>query len=337
MQTRSAPRTIVITGASAGVGRAVVRRFARRSARIGLLARGREGLEAARKEAVAHGGRALAIPTDMADPQQVELAAAKVEEEFGPIDIWINNAMTTVFAPFLDISPEEFRRVTEVSYLGFVNGTRAALKRMLPRDQGAIVQVGSSVSYRGIPLQTAYSGAKHAIQGFSEALREELMHDSSRVRVSVVLLPAINTPQFRWCKMRRPKKWQPVPPIYQPEVAARAVEYAAFHNRREIMVGSATVKTILFDKFFPGFVDWYLAKTGFDSQQYDGASDPDRPDNLWKPVEGDFAARGPFSDRSKGHSLQLTLSMHLGGILTGLGLALGTLLGVGGVISSKRG
>src|SRR5881296_472072 len=272
--------TVVITGASAGVGRAAVRKFARHGARIGLLARGVDGLTAAQREVEKLGGEALVIPTDVANAEQVEAAAARVEAELGEIDIWINNAMTSVFSPIKQMTAEEFRRVTEVTYLGYVYGTLAALKRMLPRDRGVIVQVGSALAYRGIPLQAAYCAAKHAIQGFTESLHCELLHDGSHVHVSMVHLPAMNTPQFGWVKSRLPRKAQPVPPIFQPEVAAEAIVWASSQRRREISVGEPTLAAIWIDKFASGLFDRYLAHTGYDSQQTGQPADPNRRDNL---------------------------------------------------------
>src|ERR1051326_5525876 len=235
-QTRTKPEVVVVTGASAGVGRAIVQAFARRGAHIGLLARGHEGLEGARREVEEFGGKALVIPTDTANADQVEAAAAKVEETFGPIDLWINVAMASVFSPVKEMKPEEYKRVTEVTYLGYVYGTLAALKRMLPRDKGHIIQIGSALAYRGIPLQSAYCGAKHAIQGFTESLRAELLHDKSNVKITMVQLPAVNTPQFGWVKSRLPHKAQPVPPIYEPEVIADAVVWVTEHYRRELFI-----------------------------------------------------------------------------------------------------
>lgn len=301
---------VVITGASAGIGRATVRKFARHGAQIGLLARGTDGLEAARKEVEELGGKALVVPTDAANADQVEAAAQKVESELGEIDIWINDAMTSVFSPVKEMTAEEFRRVTEVTYLGYVYGTLSALKRMLPRNRGVIVQVGSALAYRGIPLQAAYCAAKHAIQGFCDSLRCELIHDKSNVQVTMVQMPALNTPQFGWVKSRLPRKAQPVPPIYQPEVAAEAIYFAAHYPRREFYVGVPSVKAIIANKIAPGLLDHILAHTGYDSQQYDGPEDPDRPDNLWQPVAGDHGAHGAFDARARNWSPQLWTSEH---------------------------
>src|SRR5207249_6391912 len=287
---------VVITGASAGVGRATAQRFAKEGAHIGLIARGIDGLEGARRDVEKLGGKALVIPVDVADADKVEAAAARIEAELGEIDIWINNAMTSVFAPIKEMTPEEFRRVTEVTYLGYVYGTLAALKRMLPRNRGLIIQVGSALEYRGITLQSAYFAAKHAIHGFVDSLRCELIHDKSRVRVVMIDMPALNTPQFNWVKSRLPRKSQPVPPIYQPEIAAEAIVYASHCPRREIYVGMTTVGAIVVNKFVPGLLDQYLACTGYDSQQHDGREDRHRPDNLWEPVdkEKDHGAHGHF-------------------------------------------
>jgi NAD(P)-dependent dehydrogenase (short-subunit alcohol dehydrogenase family) len=313
---------VVITGASAGVGRATARAFARHGARIGLLARGRDGLDGARRDVEAAGGKALVLPTDVADADQVEAAAAAVEERFGPIDVWVNNAMVSVFSPAKEMMPAEYKRVTEVTYLGCVYGTLAALKRMLPRDRGVIVQVGSALAYRGIPLQSAYCGAKHAIQGFTESVRCELIHDGSQVRITMVQMPALNTPQFSWVKSRLPRKPQPVPPIYQPEVAADAVVYAARHDRREWYVGESTALTIAANKVAPGFGDWYLARQGYDAQQYDGPADPARPNNLYEPVPGDHGAHGDFDSRASATSVQFWLTRHRDWLmLAGAGLA----------------
>jgi short-subunit dehydrogenase len=306
--------TVVITGASAGVGRATVRKFARHGARIGLLARGVDGLKAAQREVQKVGSEALMIPTDVANAEQVEAAAEKVEIELGPMDIWVNNAMTSVFSPIKKMTAEEFRRVTEVTYLGYVYGTLAALKRMLPRDRGVIVQVGSALAYRGIPLQAAYCAAKHAIQGFCDSLRCELIHDGSNVKVTMLQMPALNTPQFSWVKSRLAHKAQPVPPIFQPEVAAEAIYFAAHNPRREFYVGLPSVEAIVANKIAPGLLDHYLARNGYDSQQHDGAEDPNRPDNLWQPVAGDHGAHGAFDARASDWSPQFWISEHRGWI-----------------------
>jgi NAD(P)-dependent dehydrogenase (short-subunit alcohol dehydrogenase family) len=301
---------VVITGASAGVGRATARKFARHGARIALLARGTDGLEAAQREVEELGGTAIVIPVDIANADQVEAAAARIEIDLGKIDIWINNAMTSVFSPIKEMAAEEFRRVTEVTYLGCVYGTLAALKRMLPRNRGVIVQVGSALAYRGIPLQSAYCAAKHAVQGFCDSLRCELLHDQSCVRLTMVQLPALNTPQFGWVKSRLPRKAQPVPPIFQPEVAAEAIYFAAHNPRREFYVGLPSVKAIVANKIAPGLLDHFLARTGYESQQYDGPEDPNRPDNLWQPVPGDHGAHGAFDARASNWSPQLWTSEH---------------------------
>ena len=306
------PQVVVVTGASAGLGRAIVKRFARDGAHVGLLARGIDGLEGARQDVEALGGRALALPTDVSDAAAVERAAAAVEEAFGPIDIWINNAMVSVFSPVRQMKPDEYKRVTEVTYLGVVYGTLAALSRMLPRDRGVIVQVGSALAYRGIPLQSAYCGAKHAIQGFVDSLRTELMHDQSAVRVTMVQMPAMNTPQFSWVKSRLPNEPQPVPPIYQPEIGAEAVHFAAHHDRREMYVGYPTIGAIAGNKVSPSFADWYLARSGYQSQQTAHPVEADRRDNLWEPVPGDHGAHGSFDDRAARSSPLLWANMNRG-------------------------
>jgi NAD(P)-dependent dehydrogenase (short-subunit alcohol dehydrogenase family) len=295
---------VVITGASAGVGRAVVREFAKRQAAIGLIARGADRLESARREVEEQGGEALALPTDVADATQVERAAEQVVNRFGRIDVWVNDAMTTIFAPLKDIKPEEFKRATEVTYLGCVYGTMAALKDMYRQDRGTIVQIGAALAYRSIPLQSPYCGAKHAIVGFTDSLRCELIHQKSNIHVTVVHLPAMNTPQFSWCRTRLPRHPQPVPPIFEPEVAARAVYFAAHNKRREIFVGGPTVKAIYGQDVAPSFADWYLGTHGYDAQQTNEPVPPDRPDNLFEPVPGDWAAHGIFTDQSKDFSLQ---------------------------------
>jgi len=298
-------KVVVVTGASAGVGRATARAFARRGARIGLLARGQTGLDAARQEVERFGGEALTCPCDVAVPEAVEAAAAAVEKRFGPVDVWVNNAMVSVYSPVIAMTSEEFRRVTDVTYLGYVWGTMAALRRMRPRNRGVIVQVGSALAYRGIPLQSAYCAAKHAIQGFNDSLRCELLHERSNVRICMVQMPALNTPQFTWTRSRLPCKPQPVPPIYQPEVAADAIIYAATHRRREIYVGMPTVKAVIANKIVPGLLDHYLAKTAFAAQQTTEPAEPNRADNLMSPLAGDFGAHGVFDDRSRRESIQL--------------------------------
>jgi NAD(P)-dependent dehydrogenase (short-subunit alcohol dehydrogenase family) len=325
MKNGTTPEVVVITGASAGVGRATVRRFAQEGAYIGLLARGEDGLQGALEDVERAGGKALIVPTDVGSAEQVEHAAQAVEDAFGPIDVWINNAMVSVFSPLKEMTPDEFRRVTEVTYLGTVYGTMAALKRMLPRDRGAIVQVGSALAYRSIPLQSAYCGAKHAIRGFTDSLRSELIHDRSRVRLTMVQLPAVNTPQFSWEKSRLPHKAQPVPPIYQPEVPADAIYWAAHHRRRELFVGMSSVKAILGNKIIPGWLDHYLAHKAYSGQQTDEPRDPDQPVNLWAPVPGDHGAHGRFDDRARTRSPQVWAAEHR----TWIGVAAAAAAGLG--------
>ena len=317
MKSHNAPRVIVITGASAGLGRAIAQAFARSErARIGLIARGKDGLEGAKDEIESFGGSALILPTDVSDADAVEAAAGKAESELGPIDVWINDAMTSVFSPVKEMTAAEFKRVTEVTYLGFVYGTLAALKRMLPRDRGTIIQVGSALAYRGIPLQAAYCASKHAIQGFMDSLRSELIHDGSRVRVTMVQMPAMNTPQFDWVKSRLVKKAQPVPPIYQPEVGAKAVVYASRHRRREIFVGLPTLKAILGNRLFPGVLDRYLANTAYEGQQTAEPEDPARPFNLYEPLAGDHGAHGRFDSQARTISPQLWTDLHRDAVMT---------------------
>jgi NAD(P)-dependent dehydrogenase (short-subunit alcohol dehydrogenase family) len=313
----TAGEVVVVTGASGGVGRASAREFAARGAKVALLARGEAGLRAAAEDVEAAGATALPIPVDVADYAKVAAAADQVERELGPITVWINAAFSSVFAPVTEIKPEEFARVTEVTYLGYVHGTKVALERMLPRDRGTIVQVGSALAYRGVPLQAAYCAAKHAIQGFHESLRCELLHEHSNVAVTMVQLPALNTPQFSWLLTRLPRQAQPVPPIYQPEVAARAIVHAARHpRRREYWVAASTVATLIGDKFIPGLMDRYLARTGYSAQQTDQPRDPDEPANLWRPAdaagEQDFGAHGVFDNTAHAHSPQQWASHHHG-------------------------
>ena len=319
---------IAITGASAGIGRATVRRFARDGARVGLIARGEERLEAAAREVEQLGGEALVLPLDVADADAVEDAASQIEERFGPLDVWINNAMATVFAPVRETAPDEFRRSTEVTYLGAVWGTMAALRRMHQRDRGTIVQVGSALAYRSIPLQAAYCGSKSALRGFTESLRTELLHEGSNVHLTMVELPAHNTPQFRWSRAKMPRQPQPVPPIFQPEVAAEAIHYAAGSRRRELVVGWPAVKAVYGEKVAPGLLDRYLARNGYDAQQTDEPLDGEREGNLFEPVPGDFAAHGTFDDRAKPRSLLFELDRRRGLIaaVAGLGAVAAALL-----------
>ena len=311
---------VVITGASAGVGRAVARLFAEKKARIALLARGIKGLESTKKDVISRGGDALVIKTDVADADQVEAAAAQVMSEWGRIDKWINCAMVTVYSEFSEMTTQEFHRVTEVNYLGYVYGTHAALKQMLPANKGTIIQVGSSLAYRGIPVQSAYCGSKHAIKGFTESLRCELLHKRSNVRITMVQLPALNTPQFSWAKNNMPKKCQPIKPVYQPEVAAEAIYWAAYHKRRETIVGTTSLVAIWAEKLFPGIVDRYLVKTAYEAQQYDGENDLHKKSNLWEPVDEteDFGAHGDFDEGARNHSGQWIVSTMPGYLFYGV-------------------
>jgi NAD(P)-dependent dehydrogenase (short-subunit alcohol dehydrogenase family) len=308
-------QTVVITGASAGIGRATARLFGRRGANVALVARGEAGLAGAARDVEAAGGKALPIPTDVADFDAVQQAADRAESELGPVDVWVNVAFTSVFAPFTEIKPEEFKRVTEVSYLGFVYGTKAALGTMLPRDRGTIVQVGSALGYRAIPLQSAYCGAKHAINGFTESVRTELLHDHSNVRITIAQMPAVNTPQFSWVRSRLPRHPQPVPPIYEPEVAAQGVVFAADHpEHKEFWVGASTAGTIFAQKFAAPLLDRYLARTGYGSQQTGDLRALHGPGNLWHPGDEepgeDHGAHGDFDNRSHQRSAQLWVAQH---------------------------
>jgi NAD(P)-dependent dehydrogenase (short-subunit alcohol dehydrogenase family) len=317
-------RVVVVTGASAGVGRACARAFGARGDRVALLARGRAGLEAAARDVEQAGGHALPLVVDVSDADTVEAAAGRIEDELGPIDVWVNVAFASLLAPFHEINATEFARTTEVTYLGFVYGTMAALRRMRERDRGAIVQVGSALAYRGIPLQSAYCGAKHAIQGFTESLRCELLHERSGVHVTMVQLPGLNTPQFTWVRNRMQHHAQPVPPIYQPEVAARAIVHAADRpRRREYWVGSTTMATLLANAVAPGLLDRYLARTNVRAQQTSRPNDPGAPGNLWDPEDDapgtDHGAHGEFDDRSHTRDPQLWLSRHHGWAAAGAG------------------
>ncbi|QEC46405.1 SDR family oxidoreductase [Baekduia soli] len=325
MTKHTRPEVVVVTGASGGVGRAIAHAFAKRGAHIALLARGEQGLAEAVAEVQGLGGKAIAVPTDVADHEAVEAAAARVEQELGPIDVWINDAMATVFARVADTDPAEFRRATEVTYLGTVYGTMAALSRMVERNSGTIVQVGSALSYRAIPLQAAYCGSKFAIRGFTDSLRTELLHDKSNVHITMVQLPGVNTTQFNWCRSKLPQHPMPVPPIYQPEIPAEAVYWAAHHRRRELWVGYSAVQAILGNKLAPSLADRYLARTGFSGQQMKNHPvDPDRPDNLYAPVQNEAATHGIFNAQAKTTSPQLWAATHRP-IVAAAGLAISAL------------
>ncbi|MFL6139312.1 MAG: SDR family oxidoreductase [Frankiaceae bacterium] len=321
MATPDGRRVVVVTGGTAGIGRAVVRALGARGDAVAVLARGEEGLEGAVKDVEEAGGRALAVPVDVADAAAVDAAADRVEAELGEIDVWVNDAMTGAFAPFHEIEPAEFRRVTEVTYLGYVWGTRSALRVMGPRGRGTIVQVGSALAYRGIPLQSAYCGSKHAMVGFTESVITELLHEGSKIRIAMVHMPAVNTPQFDWVDSHLPDHPQPVPPIYQPEVAARAVLHMADHPRREMWVGAPTVGTILGNRIAPGLLDRYLGRTGYKSQQDPSERRPMLPTNVWRPTGGDQGAHGDFDDRAHDRSASLWLSMHRRSAVAGLAAA----------------
>ena len=310
---------VVITGGSAGVGRALSRLYARRGAAVAVLARGADGLAATAREIESLGGRPLTIETDVADADAVEAATERIERELGPIDTWFNNAMVSVFSPVREMTAEDYRRVTDVTYLGYVHGALSALRRMLPRDRGTIVFVGSALAYRGIPLQSAYCAAKHAVQGFHDSLRTELEHDRSSVRVTMVQLPAVNTPQFGWVKSRLPHRAQPVPPIFQPELIAEGIAWAADNPEvsRELNIGFPSVKAIWGNKLAPSVADRVLARNGYASQQTDEPEDPARLDNLWHPVPGDHGAHGAFDDRANDSSAQLWANTHRGAVALG--------------------
>ncbi len=319
-------KTVVITGASAGLGRAMVREFAKHGANVGLIARGEDGLNAAKAEVESYGGKALVLPTDVSNADEVENAAQKIEDHFGSIDLWINNAMVSVFGPFKKMELKDFKHVTEVTYLGQVYGTQAALKRMLPKNKGTIILIGSALAYRGIPLQSAYCGSKHAIHGFFESLRSELIKDKSNVKLSMVQMPAMNTTQFGWVKSYLQNNPKPMGQIFEPEVAAKAVVQVARDHQRELYVGYPTVQTIWGNKVLPGYLDKYLAKTGFDGQQTDVPVSADRQNNLWKPVPGDHGARGTFAAKSWNHSPETWMAIHkktTWGMLAGLAIGIG--------------
>ncbi|HJW55629.1 MAG TPA: SDR family oxidoreductase [Burkholderiaceae bacterium] len=300
----------VITGASAGIGRAAAVEFGRHGWRVALLARGVDGLTGAHREVEQAGGEAMVIPTDVADQAQVEAAAARIEREWGPIEVWVNDAMATIFCPALSITPEDFRRATEVTYLGAVWGTLAALKRMQPRNRGTIVQVGSALAYRSIPLQAPYCGAKSALRAFTDSLRSELIHDKSRVHLTMTHLSAFNTPQFDWGRSCMPNRPQPLGKIFQPELAARSIYWAATHRRRELWVGFPAVEAIIGTRIMPGFLDRKLAREAYDGQQTDEPAAAGRRDNLYQPVPGDHGARGRFDGRAVSSSWELWLVTH---------------------------
>lgn len=333
MKSEKQPEVVVVTGGTAGVGRATVRKFAVNGAHIGIIARNCERLEQTKQEVEIIGGRAVAISADVSNPLYVENAAAEIERELGPIDIWINNAMVSVFSPFKEMTPEEFKRVTEVAYLGYVYGTMAALRRMIPRDHGTIVQVGSALAYRSIPLQSAHCGAQHAIHGFTDSIRSELLHDKSKVHIAMVQLPAMNTPQFDWVRSKLKHRSQPVPPIYQPEVGADAVFWAAHEKRKEVYVGGPTVEAVWGQKLAPHLLDEYLARTNYGAQQTDEPEDPDRLDNLYEAVPGDYEAHGRFDNRSRARSIELWLSKYKDKV--GWGLLAGAAGAIGGLLLNR--
>jgi NADP-dependent 3-hydroxy acid dehydrogenase YdfG len=307
-------RVVAVTGASAGIGRAIVRAFAADGADVGLIARNAEALQAASREVEAHGGRAVVCVADVADPQQVAAAATTIERSLGPIDVWVNDAMVTVVSPVSRLTPEEVRRVTEVSYLGAVYGTMAALERMRARNRGIIIQIGSALAYRAIPLQAPYCGAKFALRGFTDALRSELMHEGSRIRLTMLQLPAVNTPQFDWCRTHMARAPRPVAPVFQPELIARAAVWASYRSRREVTIGWPALQAIWGNKLLPALADWYLARTGYDAQSSDLAVAPARPDNLWHTVPGDAGAHGRFDREARSASVQHWLDRHRAGL-----------------------
>jgi NAD(P)-dependent dehydrogenase (short-subunit alcohol dehydrogenase family) len=322
-------KVVVVTGATAGLGRAIARRFAPEASGIALIARGEEGLEATAREMTSLGAKAIALSVDVADWAAVRRAAKQIEDDLGPIAIWINNAMTSVFAPFVELEMADFERATRVNYLGYVHGTKAALEHMVPRGRGVIIQVSSALAFRSIPLQSAYCGSKHAIMGFTESLRTELLHDKNDIRVTMVHMPAMNTPQFGWVRSLLPHRAQPVPPIYQPEICAEVVRFAADHpGRKGYFVGASTVLTVLGNRIASGVLDRYLARTGYKAQQTDEPENPERPDNLYRPVPGVHGAHGTFDSRSHARSLQAWITMRRGIVissLSGVGSALGVL------------
>lgn len=308
-------KTVVITGASAGLARTTAEKFASEGANLGLISRNQDRLNSLKQKLESNGSQIATYTGDVANSETVKKAAEEVENKIGPIDIWINSAMVSVFSPVKEMEVEEYKRVTDVTYLGQVYGALTALKYMLPRNRGTIIFVGSALAYRGIPLQSAYCASKHAIQGFFDSLRSELLHDKSNIKITMVQLPAFNTPQFEWVKSRLSKKPQPVPPIYQPEIAAESIVWAAKKTPREVLVAFPSVKAIWGDKFFPGFGDKYLARQGYESQQTDEPDDPSRPSNLWETVPGDYGAHGRFDKKAKTKTLPFWLTTYLPGII----------------------
>jgi NADP-dependent 3-hydroxy acid dehydrogenase YdfG len=331
---RSKREVVVITGGTSGVGRAVAQRFAAEGAKIAILARGHDGLSATASEIEALGGIALPIPVDVADARQVFAAADVIEHKLGPIDIWVNNAMTTIFARLDDIAPDEYQRVTDVVYHGYVWGTQAALSKMRARNRGTIVQVGSALAYRAIPLQSAYCGAKHAIRGFTDALRCELRHERSHVHLTMVQLPAVNTPQFHHCLNKMGREAQPVPPIFQPEVIAEAIYYAAHHVRREIYVGHPVIEAVVGQKLAPGILDRFLAHGGWEGQFTNKPVDRSRKANLFEPLPGDPGAHGTFDDRARSHDAVTLATTRLGA--AGVRLVVGVIAPVWGLVVLSR-
>jgi len=326
MENATTGRVVVITGASAGLGRAMARAFASRGDKVALLARGEDGLAEADREAIAVGAEAMAIPCDVSDAAAVESAAQAVQERFGGIDVWINNAMVSVFSPGAQITPDEFRRVMEVNFLGTVNGTQAALRRMRKHGRGTVIQIGSALAYRSIPLQSAYCASKAAIRAYSDSIRSELYHERSRVHLCMAQLPAINTPQFEWVRTRLPGTPRPVPPVYAPEVIAEAIVTLSLHPRREVWIGGSAVKAILGQKVVGPLLDRYLARRGYRDQQDAVPVEPYRPDNLFYPLEGDRGAHGPYLDMERQHSTQVWLDFHrraVAVVAAAAGLALG--------------